>query len=294
MIWLKRVLNRPEGSLKWVTLILIVTSFQFIYIYVFFIEPNWIQIEKIRIVNPRIAKALENVRVVQLSDLEISGFGLKEISLIELIKKLRPDLILVTGDLIKEKQYLQTLLDILSLMEPKFRTYLILGNEDGSIADSKGSLSWDRARASFVDVKAIRLNLKNREDSYFWLVGASNREELMGLMKNIPQNEPVILMAHHPDMVKQAALAKIDLMLAGHTHGGQVNIPILRKLFPYAKRSAYIAGLYKVKDTLLYVNRGFASDKSIRFLSRPEITLFDFILEGNGRRPRILAQDKFP
>jgi predicted MPP superfamily phosphohydrolase len=291
MVWLREILDKERGLIKWAAFILVVLLLQFVYVYAFFIEPNWLALERVRIVSPRLARALDGVKIIQLSDLEISGFGFKETTLIDKINKIKPDLILITGDLINEKQYMQALMDILSLTEPKFHTYLIQGNNDGCVGDFRNSKVWARANASFIDGKALRLNLKGKDDSYFWLIGASSWEEIASLTKDIPKNEPVVLMVHYPDLVKQAALTGIDLVLAGHTHGGQVNIPILRKFFPYAKRSNYIAGLYKVRDTLLYVNRGFTSDKSVRFLCPPEITLFDFRSQGRGRAPQVLRQD---
>ena len=101
-------------------------------------------------------------------------------------------------------------------------------------------------------------------------------------------------MSHKPDMVKWAALAGVDLVLAGHTQGGQVGIALIRKLFPYSQKSVYISGLFKIRNTLLYVNRGITSDKSIRFLCRPEITVLDFVAKGQETKPQVLKQDRWP
>jgi predicted MPP superfamily phosphohydrolase len=280
-----------KNFLKWLLFILITAVLQFLYIDAFYLEPNWIKIEKVKIVNPKLAKSLSDIKIIQISDLHIKELGFREISLIEKINRLKPDIILITGDLIYERQYINNLWKFLKLLEPKFHTYAIFGESDGAIADLKDSPHWDKANTYLLDGKFIRLNLKGKDNSFFWLIALSD-DELEKNISNISPDEPIILLSHRPNIIKKIALlSKIDLVLAGHTHGGQVGIPFLYRFFPYAKRSEYISGLYKVKNTLLYVNRGITSEKGIRFLCRPEITLFEFDSKGKMNY-RILKQDR--
>jgi predicted MPP superfamily phosphohydrolase len=91
--------------------------------------------------------------------------------------------------------------------------------------------------------------------------------------------EPVIMLTHNPDLIDVPALAahKPDLVLAGHTHGGQFGIDFIRKYSDYAERSKYMAGLFRVSDMRLYVNRGLGmKTRRIRFFCRPEVTVFRF------------------
>lgn len=275
---------------KWVLFTFIFTFLQFIYVYIFFIEPNWIKVYHIKIVNPRLSRALSGIKIIQISDLHIENLGYREISLIEKVNKLKPDIILITGDMVGSREGITTLWNTLGLFEPQFHTYAIFGDSDGVIADLRNIKQWDKANTYLLDGKAIRINLKEKEDTAFWLVGAGD-ENLNKTICDIPKDEPVIFLSHRPDIIKEAAIAKIDLVLAGHTHGGQVGIPLLYRFFSYAKRSNYICGLYKVKDSLFYVNRGIGSEKSIRFFCRPEITVFEFISKGKMRY-RILPQDR--
>lgn len=279
-----------RDNLKWAVFILVIIFLQVIYIYIFFIEPNWIRIEHVRIANDKLSRALSGIKVIQISDLEIQNLGYREVLLIEKINKLKPDLILITGDLVGTVEAIHTLWDVLKLLEPKFHTYVVLGDRDGVISDFSFAKQWDKANTYLLDGKAIRVNLKGKDNTYLWLIGKGNKD-LKEITQDISKDEPLILLNHWPDIVKQAAIEKIDLVLAGHTHGGQVGAPLLWKFFPYAKRSNYVSGLYRVRDTLLYVNRGIASEKSIRFFVSPEITVFEFVAEGKMKY-RILGQDR--
>ena len=279
--------------LKWLIFVGVVTCLQFFYVYVFFIEPNWIKTEHVTIVNAKLSKALSGLRVIQLSDLHIESLGKREIYLIEKINKLKPDVILITGDMLGDQASINALFNTLSLLEPKFHTYAVSGESDGALSEIKDSQQWNRASASIIDGKAIHLNPGNVAGTGFWLIGAPSDQELTPLISTLSKDEPTILMSHHPDIVKQAAIKGIDLVLAGHTHGGQVGIPLLRRLFPYTQRSNYISGLYRVRNTLLYVNRGLASKKEIRFLCRPEITVFEFVATGKAKTPKVLEQDTY-
>jgi hypothetical protein len=290
MVLLKRASGSAHEVSRWIIIVLLFLLPQFVYAYVFFIEPNWVQTKYVKIASPKLARALSGITIIQISDLHIENIGFCEISLIERINALKPDIIFVTGDMLGSREGVTALWNLLSLLEPRFRTYAIFGESDGVISDLAGASQWDRGKASLL-TRAVRLNVKGKDDSAFWLVGAPSEEELTKAMSQKQEDEPVLLINHRPDVIKMAALKKVDLVFCGHTHGGQVGIPLLQQLFPYSQRSPYISGLYRVKDTLLYVNRGISSEKGIRFFCRPEITVFQFVPEGKTHY-RILPQDK--
>ena len=89
-----------------------------------------------------------------------------------------------------------------------------------------------------------------------------------GLSPHVPR----VVLAHNPITIEHLAGRRCDLMLSGHTHGGQVNIPGLgRFLGPKAKRFA--AGMYTVRKSLLYVNKGVGFGLRVRFGVRPEVAV---------------------
>jgi uncharacterized protein len=122
--------------------------------------------------------------------------------------------------------------------------------------------------------------------SPIWIAGIGqwHDDQVWPAMRGIPRAQFSIFMFHFPDGIREIANEKMDLYLAGHTHGGQVALPFYGALTTnsiYDKE--YEAGLYKVKDTWLYVNRGIGMTSGaprVRFLARPEITVIDLVPQG--------------
>ncbi len=94
------------------------------------------------------------------------------------------------------------------------------------------------------------------------------------MLKKLPEKRAAILLAHEPDFADvSAATGRFDLQLSGHSHGGQVRVPLIKSLAlpPFSHR--YTSGLYKVDGMPLYTNRGLGAHPRFRFLCRPEITI---------------------
>ncbi|MEK6738414.1 MAG: metallophosphoesterase, partial [Planctomycetota bacterium] len=94
-------------------------------------------------------------------------------------------------------------------------------------------------------------------------------------LRNV-NGEPTIMLSHNPDVVTGIKHGNVDFVMAGHTHGGQIHIPFVKPtvMFPQFD-TPYIAGLFHVGKTTLYVNKGIGtSTYPVRFLARPEISVF--------------------
>jgi hypothetical protein len=102
------------------------------------------------------------------------------------------------------------------------------------------------------------------------------------LLNKVPPNKFSIFLCHYSDLIEDLGDFNVDLYLAGHTHGGQVRLPFYGAVITLAKfGKKYEAGMYKVDNTILYVNRGIGMEPppgpKVRFLARPEITVFDIV-----------------
>ena len=95
------------------------------------------------------------------------------------------------------------------------------------------------------------------------------------ILERLPEEGAAILLAHEPDIADEvAATGRFDLQLSGHSHGGQMGLPLLRfPLLPKLSRK-YPVGLYRVGKMFLYTNRGLGAHPRFRFACRPEITVF--------------------
>jgi len=252
----------------------------------FFLEPNWISVRRARIENPALARALKGLKVAQISDLHLGReLGARECSLIRRLRRIAPDIILVSGDIFEDPASLRAALSFFSALKPGLWSYGVLGNSDRAHPVSAG---WRdalrRAGLSLIGGEALRMSLA-ADGSEFYLAGLDfpgygvkfPPEELDRILQQVPGDKPVIFLAYSPEVAPDLAARGVDLVLSGDTHGGQIGLPGLENFFAGLNRPSYLRGLYRLGRTALYVNRGIAT-KGIpaSFLCPPEITLFDF------------------
>ncbi len=251
-------------------------------VYIFFIEPNWIQVTQVEIRDPQLAASLNGVKVVHITDLHLThGIGFREKQLIKKVNELKPDIIFVTGDFFDTIDQVEPTKELIRSLKARIGIWGVPGNTD-HISMHAGDI------VQALEPSGIRI-LVNQAQSvytnpgkYFWLVGVDenvyHHDKLLEALYRVPKNEPRLLLAHAPDIFDEASLEGINLVLAGHTHGGQVGIPFLVELSMYANRTIYMKGLFKKKRTQLYVNRGIGTKTlPIRFLCRPEITILKVV-----------------
>lgn len=209
-------------------------------------------------------------RFVHITDIHHKGDRAYFQSLVRKVNALSPEFVCFTGDLVEKKEYLAEALDILSGI--KSPLYGVAGNRD-----YWAKMPFDGIAAHF------------KASGGQWLIGqtavtADGQFTILGsacLKANEPplrQNASTrnILLMHYPAWVNNLAEQKFDLLLAGHSHGGQVRIPFYGPLMvPYGV-GHYDMGLFQTACGPLYVNPGIGwFPVPIRFNCRPEITVFE-------------------
>jgi len=133
----------------------------------------------------------------------------------------------------------------------------------------------------------INRHLKlNHSPSPLWLVGVDDpymgRDDLGQALEGVPDEAFKILLAHSPDIMEEAKKHRIDLVTAGHTHGGQVRLPGIKTLVPASRLTRFEMGLYREEDTALYVSRGVGKALlPFRLFCRPELAILT-LRQGNG------------
>jgi predicted MPP superfamily phosphohydrolase len=239
------------------------------------IEPHWISQRTYRLTIQGLGA--ETVRIVHIADIHTTRLGFREARVTEMINRIDPDYIFLTGDLIKSRSRLSAGLDFLSGLKARHGTYLVPGNADRLLVRSiqRGRLSKDS-----LDYH-ILIN-ESADCGNFTLVGlddpVSDREDVGKAFAGIDEFKPVLVLSHfHPDtLLEDLETYNVDMVFSGHTHGGQFGLPIVVELVPYAARSEYIAGLYHHDGFLLSVTRGLGTNIfPLRFLCRPEILIFE-------------------
>ncbi|MHC4575130.1 MAG: metallophosphoesterase [Planctomycetota bacterium] len=243
-------------------------------LYGLFIEPYWIEVKTVQIQTEKLSNT--TLRVVQISDLHCDKKPRNEKKLVKLISVLRPDIIAFTGDTLGPgaPSALPLFKDTMKKLNATLAKFAVRGNIDVWHLPNLDLFSGTGFEV--LDAKTAKLEINGET---FYISGLSCRYPAAprGLLHDIPDNRFSVFLRHYPDLIEDLKDLNVDLYLAGHTHGGQIALPFygaLTTLSKYGKK--YEAGMYTVDTKILYVNRGIGGHTwNVRFLARPEITVFD-------------------
>lgn len=245
-----------------------------------------LRLERRTIAIPGLPEAFSGLRIAQLSDIHFAEytepFFVREA--VRRINALHPDIVLLTGDFVTmapisnkySQLYAPVVAEILGGIECPHR-WGVLGNHDWMV---NGTLVCESMESVKIPILRNQYLPFERDGARIWLAGIM---DALSWESNIPATVPptaardrekVILMAHEPDVLPAVAQTNaFDLMLSGHTHGGQVRLPFLPPLFlpPLGKR--FVEGHFQMGRTQLYVNRGLgAVGLPFRFRCPAELT----------------------
>lgn len=251
-------------------------------LYGYFIEPYWLSIETVRLTSSKIHSGKRPVRIVQISDLHCDPKPRLEEKLPAVIAAQKPDIIVFTGDAVNAPAGLPVFRKCLTSLAKIAPTYVVKGNWDAWYF--KDLDRFGNTGAIELDSEPIKLSVANNN---IWLAGqpVGTTKTVSDVMRNVPEDAFRIFLFHYPECMEEMTRNKIDLYLAGHTHGGQVALPFYGALITLsATGKRYEAGLYQLNQTHLYVNRGIGmeggSAPRVRFCARPEVTVIEIF--GNG------------
>jgi predicted MPP superfamily phosphohydrolase len=230
-------------------------------------EPTWLKTRRLRIGN-----GAPTHRFVHFTDLHYKGDRAYVQSVVKTINALSPDFVCFTGDIMEETRFLPEALEIFSgIKSPLFG---VPGNHDYW----SGAPFEVIARCFAATGGAWLLNERQKTaDGKINIVGVAGRSvrEMQVPSVSNPDKKNILLL-HYPAWVKKLRGQKFDLMLAGHSHGGQVRIPFYGSIITPSNVDEYDLGLFQTGAGPLYVNPGigwFCLD--VRFNCRPEITVVE-------------------
>ena len=253
--------------------------------YAFLIEPDQIEITEHRIGSALVET--RPIRIVQLSDLHLRSIDNRERAVAIAVNRMQPDLLLLTGDVIDHADGLSVLDDFLALLGPSAKV-AVLGNWEHWAEINRRDL-----RALYETKHSTKLLVNAAEiyqfgDRTLNVIGlddfTAGRPDL-GLLHNLPEGIPTIVLQHSPGLFQTSAFKSIaghaSLCVAGHTHGGQIAL-FGRPFWTPRGSGEYTAGSYRHRFCRIYVSRGIGTSiLPLRFGARPEIAVFELYAETN-------------
>jgi predicted MPP superfamily phosphohydrolase len=260
--------------------------------YAFLVEPRWLQLTRTRIHARGLHPSLEGFTLALLTDLH-AGEG-TPLSLVRRACRMamaeEPDLVAVTGDLVADDATgFSHVLDALGSLSAPHGVYAVPGNHDHIVGIGRWhrDVRQQRAvtdltnRALVLDVGGARLCVAGVDDL------SSGRPDL-GVLPPPEERDFTLLLAHDPDQAEKARRVcdAVDLIVSGHTHGGQVRLPWVGAIRnPSRHDDLYEEGLRRRPWTQVYTSRGVGTVHiPVRFLCRPEVALLT--LTASPRPPR--------
>lgn len=266
-------------------ILLLVVACGLILAYARYIEPFWVRTKEIEVPSIYVSETANGLRIAAFADTHFGNhYSVKDFEkVIASLEKTQPDVVVFLGDLIDYfNEYIKTenideISAALARIQAPYGKYAVFGNHDygGGAQKNYEGIMTAGGFTVLVNQDVIL------DDQGIQIIGVDDILIGYGDPSCAASARPdlfTILLCHEPDVADAILNYDIDLMIAGHTHGRQINIKYLDDYILPAYGTKYVKGSYPFdndRQTALYVNSGIGMTKlPVRFLSPPEITVF--------------------
>lgn len=254
-----------------------------LFLWAFWIEPDSLHVETHPLRLQRWPAEQNGLRVAVLADIHAGAPWIDDAKLsriCELTNAAHPDLILHVGDMLMGQNIFgedvtpEHVASRLSCLHAPLGSYAVLGNNDYAHGEKRMRTALQAQGIKVIDNQIVRIAEGKHQ---FWLAGfkdaAYGRGRVQPIIDQIHDDAPIIALTHEPVLFPKMS-PRINLIIAGHTHGGQVWLPLIgRPALIYLKMDDYEAGHY-LKQTDLFVSTGIGTNNlAVRFGVPPEISL---------------------
>lgn len=272
------------------TKIIILTGIVLLFLVCLYLyyENNYLQVSNYTIESDRLSEDFNNFKIVHISDFHNTKSKKIIVDLIRKIKNGKPNIIVITGDLIDaSKTDIDTAISFVKKINDIAPIYYVTGNHEASINDYdslKEKLENNKVIVLDDNIEKLKVN-----DSEINIIGINDpqmsyndyredsvtvKDELIPIQYD--KNNFSILLSHRPELIETYAEYNFDLVLSGHAHGGQIRIPFIgglvapnQGLFP-----KYTSGVYERNNTKMIVSRGIGNSiLPFRINNRPELVV---------------------
>jgi uncharacterized protein len=208
----------------------------------------------------RLPAALEGLKIVHLTDIHHSLFTpIEDVErVVHLANRLEPDVVALTGDYVTlSPAYIWPVARVLGKLRARRGIFAVLGNHDFQVdaREVTRALRAERIRVLRNSRYPVRAGGKT-----LWFLGVDDlwweSDDLPAALRAVPARDPKVLLCHNPRGIWQASEHGVDLVLSGHTHGGQVRLPGLGSLYRSKLGERFLEGWNHLNGTQIYVSRG--------------------------------------
>jgi predicted MPP superfamily phosphohydrolase len=252
------------------------------------LEPSRLVVRRLTLRVPHWTPALDGLRVAAVADLHTgalhTGEGWVE-RIVERVNGERPDLVLLLGDYVDRRAVLaqpvapEAVAARLAAIEAPLGLLAVLGNHDWTEGGRRVAAALRGAGIPVLENEAVEAGRG------VWVAGLADAAKRVArielALEPVPAGAPCILLSHNPDVFPRVP-AGVSLTLAGHTHGAQLNLPLLRRAaVPSRFGTRYAGGLVDEGGRQMYVSRGLGtSGLPLRFRAPPEIAVIELCGDG--------------
>jgi predicted MPP superfamily phosphohydrolase len=231
----------------------------------------------------RLPAAFDGYRIAFLTDTHVASFVRRDFyrEIVSQTMAFAPDLVLLGGDFVHWEKDIPLLPEtILHGLHARDGVYAVLGNHD-YWADADGVIAaMTAAGVRFLVNRSIAICRPGSEgEERIWLLGIDEiyrgKPDVDAAFRAVENRETTIGVSHHPDIVDRLAGRRLDLLVCGHTHGGQIRFPFFGSVVvPSVHEARYASGFHRAGGVLLYVSRGIGAIPPVRILCKPEVATF--------------------
>jgi predicted MPP superfamily phosphohydrolase len=295
LLFLVREVQRPPGPPEWgrtpvwprrlrVTLNAIILLLALLAFWGFFIEPNRLIIREETIAIDNWPRELDGLKIAVISDIHAGGSFINDKKLHSIVDRtnaLHPDLIVILGDYMSSNGWTSERIEpevfgvVLKNFNAPLGTYSVLGNHDWWYDGAKVRAGLEQNGIKVLEDEVLQLEARGIS---LWLAGLADlwtrRQHIEQTIANVPEGQTMIALTHNPDIFPNLP-ERVPLLLAGHTHGGQVRFPFIGTVVQTTKFGhRYERGHVFENNHHLFVTTGIGTSiVPVRFGVTPEIVL---------------------
>ncbi|WP_084159363.1 metallophosphoesterase [Paenibacillus taiwanensis] len=258
------------------------------YVYSSMVEPHLLMVTEHVVKAEQLPPSFEGMKIVQFSDVHVGAdYSIEQLqNLVHAINQQRPDIVVFNGDLFDHYSLYgagaNRVFEVLAGIQSTLGKYAVYGNHDrGGGANRVYKEGMESAGFTVLVNEVRQLALPNGQSIAIaglddFMLGAP---DITGTLSKLKAGQFNLVIVHEPDVADSFTAYPINMQLSGHSHGGQVRLPLVGSFITTPLGEKYVQGMYRIqgqlRESALYVNRGIGTTRAkFRLWCVPELSVF--------------------